>query len=185
MSTPIELVRRSSVALRPDARRVIARPFLPGHELPSQGISRADAVVARVLALTETRSRTPSRALATFSDRHLDLSAPFHEHYQLVAHRIPASGAISSPSGDLIGAYLTHEYSIEAAALFNPSIAAAPGPERPRARRAAIRHDRPGRRRGTRFQLGVPHRHLRPGDDVVPLDEARTKLTTGGATQPP
>ena len=122
-----DVVRRSSVLLRPDARRVIARPFLPGHELPSQGISRADAVVDRLVTMPESDvENTLAQALATFSERHLDLLVSFRDHYQLVAHRIPASSPISPNRADLIGAYLTHEYSIEAAALFNPSIAAHP-----------------------------------------------------------
>ena len=82
MSADPDVVRRSSVLLRPDARRVIARPFLPGHELPSQGISRADAVVDRLVTMPESDvENTLAQALATFSDRHLDLLVSFRDHY--------------------------------------------------------------------------------------------------------
>ena len=47
------VVRRSSPVLRPDAARVLLRPFLPGQELVALGISRAEAVVSRVLALDD------------------------------------------------------------------------------------------------------------------------------------
>ena len=178
-----DLVRRSSILLRPDARRVIARPFLPGHELPSQGISRADSVVERLVTMPESEvENTLAATLATCSDRHLDLLASFREHYQLVAHRIPASSAISSSRADLIGAYLTHEYSIEAAALFNPSIAAHPD-------QSGLAH---GELRFVMTARAVGEGHVsslefRTGtlaaNDVVRLDEARTKLTTGRVTQ--
>ena len=168
--------------LLPDARRVIVRPFLPGHELPSQGISRADAVVERLVAMPESDvEKTLAATLATFSDRHVDLRASFREHYQLVAHRIPASSAISSDR-DLIGAYLTHEYSIEAAALFNPSIAAHPD-------QSGLA---PGELRFVMTARAVGEGHVsslefRTGtlaaNDVVRLDEARTMLTTGRMTQ--
>ena len=183
MSREPDLVRRSSMLLLPDACRVIVRPFLPGHELPSQGISRADAVVERLVAMPESDvEKTLAATLATFSDRHVDLRASFREHYQLVAHRIPASSAISSARADLIGAYLTHEYSIEAAALFNPSIAAHPD-------QSGLA---PGELRFVMTARAVGEGHVsslefRTGtlaaNDVVRLDEARTMLTTGRMTQ--
>lgn len=178
-----DLVRRSSTLLRPDARRVIGRPFLPGHELPGQGISRADAVVDRLVAMPESDVETTlTQTLAMFSDRHLDLVGSFREHYQLVAHRIPASPPISSNRADLIGAYLTHEYSIEAAALFNPSIAAHPD-------QGGLA---PGELRFVMTARAVGEGHVsslefRTGtlaaNDVVRLDEVRTKLTTGRTSQ--
>jgi predicted GH43/DUF377 family glycosyl hydrolase len=177
------LVRRSSILLRPDACRVIAQPFLPGHELPSKGISRADSVVERLVTMPESEvANTLAATLAKCSDRHLDLKASFREHYQLVAHRIPASSAISSDRADLIGAYLTHEYSIEAAALFNPSIAAHPD-------QGGLA---PGELRFVMTARAVGEGHVsslefRTGtlaaNDVVRLDEARNKLTTGRMTQ--
>lgn len=183
MSADPDVVRRSSVLLRPDARRVIARPFLPGHELPSQGISRADAVVDRLVTMPESDvESTLAQALATFSDRHLDLLVSFRDHYQLVAHRIPASSPISSNRADLIGAYLTHEYSIEAAALFNPSIAA--HPDQSGLAAGELRFVMTARAVGEghisslEFRTGTLAAH-----DVVELDEARTTLTTGRTSQ--
>lgn len=178
-----DLVRRSSTVLRPDARRVIGRPFLPGHELPGQGVSRADAVVDRLVTMPESDvENTLAQTLATFSERHLDLVESFRTHYQLVAHRIPASTVISSARALLIGAYLTHEYSIEAAALFNPSIAAHPD-------QGGVA---PGELRFVMTARAVGEGHVsslefRTGtlaaDDVVRLDEARPGLTTGRVTR--
>ena len=46
------LVRRGSQVLRADQSRVIVKLFLPGQETLAHGISRADAVVQRVLSMT-------------------------------------------------------------------------------------------------------------------------------------
>lgn len=162
----------------------MARPFLPGHELPSQGISRADSVVERLVTMPEAEvEKTLAATLAAHAGRHADLLASFREHYQLVAHRI-RSAEISPARADLVGAYLTHEYAIEAAALFNPSIAAhpdqsgvAPGEVRFVMTARAVGE---GHVSSLEFRTGVLERQ-----DVVRLDEARTRLTTGRMTQSP
>lgn len=117
------LVHRGSTVLRADPGRVIAKLFLPGQEMVARGISRADAVVGRLLAMTDAEvSSTLARTLADFADRHPDLPVTFAAHFALVAHRVPDATAISAERRQLIGAYFTHEYSVEAAAFFNPSI---------------------------------------------------------------
>ena len=106
---------------------------------------------------------------------------PPSEHFQLVAHRLPSGVGISSDRADLIGAYLTHEYAIEAAALFNPSIAAHPDQERASRRARFVMTARAvgeGHVSSLEFRSGVLS-----ADDVVQLDEARTRLTTGRVTQ--
>ena len=128
--TQAALVRHSPVHLVPDPRRVITRPFHPGEEAQLQGISRAEAVLERVLAMPEAEvTATVDGVLASFAGRHEDLRATFREHVEFVAHRLP-SGALdqglTQDRMDLIGACLTHEYSVEAAALCNPSIVAHP-----------------------------------------------------------
>lgn len=178
-----DLVRRSPIVLRSDSRRVIARPFLPGHELPSEGISRAEAVVQRLVSMPEADvEKTLAATLSAHSGRHADLPGSFREHFQLVAHRLPSGVGISSDRADLIGAYLTHEYAIEAAALFNPSIAAhpdqdglAPGDLRFVMTARAVGE---GHVSSLEFRSGVLS-----ADDVVQLDEAGTRLTTGRMTQ--
>jgi predicted GH43/DUF377 family glycosyl hydrolase len=178
------IVRRSPIVLRADARRVIARPFLPGHEL-SQGISRADSVVDRLVTMPEQDvDRTLAATLAAHSGRHADLRASFREHYQLVAHRIPLAAGISSARADLIGAFLTHEYAIEAAALFNPSIAA--HPDQGGLAAGELRFVMTARAVGEGHVSSLEFRTgVLAANDVVRLDEARTRLTTGRMTQEP
>ncbi|MCW2523363.1 MAG: glycosidase related protein, partial [Frankiales bacterium] len=121
------LVRRTPTVLRADPARVIARLFLPGQETQSHGISRADAVIARVLAMSELEvGQTLSQIMTDFDERHPDLSAIFDAHAARVAHRLPPGAPVADQQRRLIGAYFTQEYAIEAAALFNPSLVAHP-----------------------------------------------------------
>jgi predicted GH43/DUF377 family glycosyl hydrolase len=120
-------VHRGALALRPDPSRVLGRLFLPGQELLSSGKSRADAVIARVLSLDEDQAaRVLADTIAGFAHRHHDLVGMFREHFDLYAHRIEGVSDLSATRRDLLGAYFTQEYALEAAALFNPSLVAHP-----------------------------------------------------------
>ncbi len=177
-----ELVRRGTLYLRPDPSRVLARPFLPGQEMLTQGISRADAVVRRVAALTEDEVAVALAAtLTSFSDRHPDLLATFREHFALVSHRIPRGASISIARADLIGAFFTQEYAIEGAAICNPSIVADPSQQ----------DVAPGDLRFIMSVRGIGEGHLstigfRRGilgpDDQVSLEAATTGINTGEST---
>ncbi|MDQ1609075.1 MAG: hypothetical protein QOE16_1807 [Microbacteriaceae bacterium] len=121
------LVRRGTSVLRADPRRVISKIYLPGQEILESGVSRADAVIRRILAMTdEDVSLTLAATVRQFDWRHNDLHATFLENYALVAHRIPEGVEVSAKRRDLIGAYYTQEYAIEGAALLNPSMVAHP-----------------------------------------------------------
>jgi predicted GH43/DUF377 family glycosyl hydrolase len=116
-------VRRLSPQLGPDPRRVLARLFVPGQEMLADGESRAGGVIDRILALSDEEVATTLEAtLAAFAGRHRELETILEEHFDLVAHRLGARIDLSEERRLLIGAYFTNEYSIEGAALFNPSI---------------------------------------------------------------
>jgi predicted GH43/DUF377 family glycosyl hydrolase len=125
------IVTRSAIHLFPDHRRVITRPFLPGQEFLIQGISRAESVIERLLAMSDEEvESTLTATIAQFDRRHADLLTVFREHFSLIAHRLPLVNvqpdAVDQTRRDLIGAYFTQEYAVEGAALFNPSIVAHP-----------------------------------------------------------
>ncbi|WP_328406027.1 glycoside hydrolase family 130 protein [Nocardia sp. NBC_00403] len=125
--SPAQLARRGDRALYPDQRRVLARLFLPGQEILGQGISRADAIIARVLGLSDADvSATLADTMGRFGERHRDIGATFATHYARVAHRVPRTSTPTLERRQLIGACFTQEYAVEAAALFNPSIVAHP-----------------------------------------------------------
>jgi predicted GH43/DUF377 family glycosyl hydrolase len=116
-------VRRLSPQLGPDPRRVLARLFVPGQEMLADGESRAGGVIDRILALSDEEvAVTLEATLASFAHRHRELETILEEHFDLVAHRLGARNHLSEERRLLIGAYFTNEYSVEAAALFNPSI---------------------------------------------------------------
>jgi predicted GH43/DUF377 family glycosyl hydrolase len=120
-------VTRLPLRLRPDPRRVVARLFLPGQEMMSNGDSRAAAVIERILALSdEDVALAVDEVLTGFGGRHRQFRSTLEGHFDVVAHRL---GGGVSPSPDrrlLMGAFFTCEYSVEAAALCNPSMVLAP-----------------------------------------------------------
>jgi predicted GH43/DUF377 family glycosyl hydrolase len=121
------LLARTQHRLRPDASRTLCRLFVPGQETLIRGGSRAMAVIDRVLDLSEQEAEaTLARTLTRFSGRHRDLTDTLEQNYELVAHRLGAGIRIGRSRRQLIGAYFTQEYALEAAALFNPSIVAHP-----------------------------------------------------------
>jgi predicted GH43/DUF377 family glycosyl hydrolase len=85
------------------------------------GQSRAAGVVERILALSDHEVASAlDDVLTGFGGRHRRLRAVLEDHFKLVAHRL-AGGPLSPDRRLLMGAYFTNEYSIEAAALCNPS----------------------------------------------------------------
>ncbi|MFD6158725.1 glycoside hydrolase family 130 protein [Nocardia sp. NPDC060256] len=123
--TTTDLARRGGQALFPDGSRVLARLFQPGQELLGPGISRAEAIIARVLRLSDAEvSSTLASVLRRFGNRHRDLTAIFATHSAVVEQLLPA--VLTADRRQLIGACFTQEYAVEAAALFNPSMVAHP-----------------------------------------------------------
>jgi predicted GH43/DUF377 family glycosyl hydrolase len=120
------MVRRTSHLLRPDPGRVIAKLYLPGEEIASEAGTRAGLLMARILALPDAEvSGMLAQTLALFSTRHREFEQVLERNFEEVAH-LAGGGPLSRERRLLIGAYFTHEYSVEGAALFNPSIMPAP-----------------------------------------------------------
>jgi predicted GH43/DUF377 family glycosyl hydrolase len=110
-------VNRLQHRIEPDPRRTIARFFNVG------GDPRARAIVARVSRLPESEaSALLKRVEEEFGKKHKDIHNIFIEHYQAVSEFVPAATELSEARQLLIGAYFTMEYSVESAALFNPSM---------------------------------------------------------------
>jgi len=106
---------------------VLAKPYSPGEEVLLAGPSRAGLLMERILAIPEAEvSALLAAVLVGFSARHHDFEMILERHHELVAHHVAPFVNLSRDRRLLIGAYFTHEYSVEAAALFNPSIVFAP-----------------------------------------------------------
>ncbi len=110
-------VRRLPVTLTSDIRRVITRFFDPGGE------ARVRNVVERVCRLSGGQvDRLLDEVLLKFRARHGNIASVLDENYRAAMAMIGMADDFSHNRRLLIGSYLTAEYSIESAALFNPSI---------------------------------------------------------------
>jgi predicted GH43/DUF377 family glycosyl hydrolase len=120
-------VTRTSTHFLPDPYRVITKPFLPGEQVFPDGQSRVQMILGRILGLSDAEVlSTLATTQRAFAERHRNVSDVFERNFELVVESIERPGDLSAERRLLIGAYFTHEYSIEAAALNNPSIVPAP-----------------------------------------------------------
>src|SRR5205823_8305920 len=109
-------LKRTTTILNPDQSRVLLRPFTPG------GPERVARIVARIMALPDDLvSRLLDEVSADFSQRHHQIRGLFLERFEQIRESL-ADCELSEPRRMLIGSYFLAEYSLESAALFNPSI---------------------------------------------------------------
>src|SRR5712671_4451857 len=110
-------VKRTATVLRPDQSRVLLRPF--GPEDPQ----RAGRIIARIMSLPENRvGPLLDEVSAEFSQRHQQIRKIFLERFEQVRDFVRTEEDLSEQRRLLIGSYFLAEYSLESAALFNPSI---------------------------------------------------------------
>jgi predicted GH43/DUF377 family glycosyl hydrolase len=107
---------------------VVVRPFKPAIEprdLNPTDKTRANHIVDRVLALdSDTVARELAEVLENFQSRHRNLLDTFAARADEMEEAVAEHAAFSREQRLLVGAYFMHEYSFEAAALFNPSLVA-------------------------------------------------------------
>ncbi len=123
-------LNRQALYLRPDPARVVVRPFKPATEprdLNSTDKTRANHIVDRVLGLdAETTAGLLADVLENFQGRHRNLLETFEVRADEMEEAFATHIDFTRMQRQLIGAYFLHEYSFEAAALFNPSIVSHP-----------------------------------------------------------
>lgn len=115
-----ELVVRSETMFQPDSSRVIARFLFANTE-------RSKDIISSILRLSEKeQQQVLSRVLRRYSRRHRNILKIFERHFRKLERVFDEMavkpGSLGLTQKMLIGAYFTMEYSIEAAAFFNPSI---------------------------------------------------------------
>ena len=113
-------VERKPIRVYPDPKRVIARFFFNGND-------RAKEVIQRVTAISEAEAFSIiSPLLQEYSKRHRNITRVLNRHCSklkpLIAELNIEYDKLTVYRKLLIGSYFTHEYSIESAAFFNPSI---------------------------------------------------------------
>ncbi len=117
-------VNRKDIFFRPDQDRVLARRF-------SISDDRSKKIIKRVLDLSEDqKNKLLTQILRNYAKRHRSIVYILQKNYRLRDYLLEEMGMDKNKLTDreemLIGAYLTMEYSIEAAAYFNPSIIRSP-----------------------------------------------------------
>lgn len=125
-AAPLPL-ERLAFHLEPDPRRVLLRPFLPSLVVKptgSQGpVERLECLMQRLAALdAPTCDQELERLRQRFGERHRTLERLALQRWQDVLAPLQTQLSLSSGQQLLLGYYLTHEYSLESAALFNPSL---------------------------------------------------------------
>jgi predicted GH43/DUF377 family glycosyl hydrolase len=110
-------VKRQATILKPDQSRVLLRPFNPGD---SQRVGR---ITARIMSIPEDQVGSLLDEVSTeFSQRHQQIHKVFLERFEQIRGLIETDEKFSEQRKLLIGSYFLAEYSLESAALFNPSI---------------------------------------------------------------
>ncbi|MEM7095768.1 MAG: glycoside hydrolase family 130 protein [Actinomycetota bacterium] len=113
--------QRTGIVLRPDEKRVFFRAFEPSDD------RRILKLFGRVMAMSDTDAEElADEVLAEFGDRHSNLSDFFEQRYEIARRHRFSDLALGEAKRILLGAHLTQEYALEAAALFNPSMVAHP-----------------------------------------------------------
>ncbi|PSL28407.1 glycoside hydrolase family 130 protein [Dyadobacter jiangsuensis] len=119
----VHLIRKNTV-FQPDSSRVIARFLYNGED-------RSKELISTILALDAgTQVRQLNSVLRKYAKRHRNILKVFERHFRKLEVLLKAMQIdpqdLETNQRLLIGAYFTMEYSIEAAAFFNPSIVADP-----------------------------------------------------------
>jgi predicted GH43/DUF377 family glycosyl hydrolase len=110
-------IHRHEIILQPESARVIIRAFIPS------SARRLSTIIGRVLALTEDEVEAELASVhAEFDSRHLDIETALLQHFTKVQSEIFTQRSLSRSRQMLIGAIFSGEYSLESAALFNPSM---------------------------------------------------------------
>jgi predicted GH43/DUF377 family glycosyl hydrolase len=110
-------VKRTGIILKPDPLRVVFRPFDP------TDTERKTRIIARVMALSETEVDTLLIGVfEEFHERHQRIRDFLMQRFHHVKHHLLTDQTVSADRQLLIGSYFTQEYSLESAALFNPSL---------------------------------------------------------------
>ena len=116
MSSQKELLQRLDVQFKPNSRRVVCLP----HNHVKEEVQR---VLDHLLNLDDAGiKKIHDEVQHKFAWRHRDISAIFDRHFELIREYLPVNAELTEIQKAVLSSYFTKEYSIEATALFNPSI---------------------------------------------------------------
>ncbi len=100
-----------------DPKRIILQHFSPG------SVKRIDNVIERISKLSDEEvSHLLKEITDNYETRHRNFKKKLFANYDRIKARIKDKEVLSDERQLLLGAYFSKEYSVEAAALFNPSM---------------------------------------------------------------
>jgi predicted GH43/DUF377 family glycosyl hydrolase len=109
--------KRTGIVIEPNNRRVLLLPFDPGNE------KRFKRIISSVLTLSIPDVELELiKVYKKFGQRHKDLSGFLEKRFLEVQKYLDSPITLNEKQRMLIGSCFTKEYSLEATALFNPSI---------------------------------------------------------------
>jgi predicted GH43/DUF377 family glycosyl hydrolase len=110
-------IKRSATIVKPDQTRVLLRPFNPGDA------ERAGRILSRIMSLPEEQvGPLVDEVCSEFSQRHRQIRQTFLARFEQIRELLSLDEEVSEQRRLLIGSYFLAEYSLESAALFNPSM---------------------------------------------------------------
>ena len=119
------IVNRSDIQIKANPKKVIINFLDLG--VNTNNTSRVNRLIDTVLSIPENElDALYNEIKKNFSFRHKNFEHYLKINYRNVQHLIPNDEIISEIRSLVIGAYFSKEYSIQAAALFNPSMVAHP-----------------------------------------------------------
>ena len=108
---------RTKIVIKPDYKRVLYRPFTITSE------ERIIKIIGRILTLSEKEVKKElKQVMSEFEERHQRLRNFYLNRFEQMKKYLLTDQLLSDERKLLIGAYFTQEYSLESAALFNPSM---------------------------------------------------------------
>ncbi len=115
------IITRQQIQFFGNRKRVLGQFFDLNND------ERSRKIISRIVAQSAGEiSKNLQDVLASFEHRHQNFTALLKANYERIASRIAITEKLSEEQKLLIGSYFTKEYSIESAALFNPSMARHP-----------------------------------------------------------
>ncbi len=129
---PRSLIKRRPTLLNAESSRVITRPHIPGDR------ARTKKLVTRILKLRDDDvHHLLEDVIHEFSARHRNFREALQRNFERISEHVPKHATLTTEQRLLLGAYFTSEYSVEAAALFNPSIV--PQPDQTGVKKGSLR----------------------------------------------
>lgn len=116
------MLKRLPVELKPDNRRVICFPYY--HSLENEKRKTIERIYKSIISLDKVLiQETLDTVVDEFSNRHRGFSKTLNSTFKHIKKYLPANADnLPDNQKELLASYFLKEYSVESAALFNPSM---------------------------------------------------------------